>query len=69
MEQKKIIDWLPTLIISLFVGGLGIDRFMMGQTALGVLKLLTLGGLGIWWLIDLIRIACKSNFGNTVQWQ
>jgi hypothetical protein len=50
-------EWLTALIISFFVGVLGIDRFYLGYTGLGVLKLITFGGCGIWALIDLIRIA------------
>ena len=41
-----------TLIISLLGGGLGIDRFYIGDTGLGVAKLLTCGGFGIWSIID-----------------
>ena len=52
-EQK---DFLIALILSILVGAFGIDRFYMGYIGLGVLKLLTLGGCGIWWLIDLILI-------------
>jgi len=44
------------ILLSLFLGGLGIDRFYLGYTGSGILKLLTLGGLGVWALIDLIRI-------------
>lgn len=50
-------DWVVAVVLSLLVGTLGIDRFYLGYTALGVLKLITLGGCGIWALIDLILIA------------
>ena len=56
--QQK--DWLVTLLLSIFVGGLGVDRFYLGYTALGILKLLTAGGCGVWWLIDVILIATGS---------
>ena len=45
------------LILSILLGELGIDRFYLGYVGLGILKLITAGGFGIWWLIDLIMIA------------
>lgn len=52
------------MIISLFVGGLGVDRFMLGDTGLGIAKLLTCGGFDIWWLIDLFTIQNQAKEKN-----
>jgi TM2 domain-containing membrane protein YozV len=53
-------DWLTTLLLCLFVGGLGIHRFYTGHTGIGIVQLLTLGGCGIWTIIDLIMIVTNS---------
>ena len=52
-EQK---EWLVTLLLSFFLGVLGIHRFYTGHTKTGVAQLLTLGGCGIWAFIDFIII-------------
>lgn len=48
------------LFFSIFTGVLGVDRFYLGYTVSGIVKLLTVGGAGIWALIDFIRIAVDS---------
>ncbi|MBK7008634.1 MAG: TM2 domain-containing protein [Saprospiraceae bacterium] len=47
---------LIALILVILVGGLGIHRFYLGYTTIGIIQLLTAGGCGIWALIDLVRI-------------
>ena len=53
-------SFVTALLLSLFLGGLGVDRFYLGYTGLGIAKLLTFGGLGIWALIDFIMIAMRK---------
>ncbi len=56
-EQTSDKDWTTLLILSVLLGGLGVDRFYAGHIGLGVLKLITIGGCGIWALIDIIMVA------------
>ncbi|MDP2923364.1 MAG: TM2 domain-containing protein [Candidatus Omnitrophota bacterium] len=63
VEKPKSQDereWVVALLLSIFLGQLGIDRFYLGHIGLGILKLVTLGGCGLWWLIDLILIAADK---------
>lgn len=78
MDDNKlpIIQTIPfkdpttLLIVSLFIGGLGVDRFMLGQTGLGVAKLLTCGGMGIWTIIDwfmIMGLTRETNYQKFMQ--
>ena len=49
-------EWLPALLLAFFVGCFGVHRFYTGHVGIGVVQLLTLGGCGIWALIDFIMI-------------
>ncbi|MDR2005764.1 MAG: NINE protein [Acidaminococcales bacterium] len=55
---KSAKSWGITLLLCLFLGGIGGHRFYVGKPGTGILQLCTLGGLGIWVLIDLIMILC-----------
>ena len=58
MQSDK--NWLATLLLCLFLGGIGVHRFYVGKVWTGILQLITLGGCGILTLIDLIMIITGS---------
>jgi TM2 domain-containing membrane protein YozV len=58
--QKSDKDFVPTVLLCIFLGGLGVHRFYVGKVGTGLLMLFTLGGFGIWALIDLIMIVTGS---------
>ena len=58
--NKHLFVWLFNFIVGIY----GADRFARGQTALGVMKLLTFGGLGMWYLADLIIALVKAYSGE-----
>jgi TM2 domain-containing membrane protein YozV len=62
-------DPTTMLIISIVAGSLGIDRFMLGETGLGVAKLLTSGGCGIWTIIDWFTVTKRTKEYNFTQLQ
>ena len=58
-----------SLIVSILAGSLGIDRFIIGDTGLGIGKLLTCGGLGIWTIIDWFMIQAATREKNMLKIQ
>ena len=62
-------DWTTLLILSILLGGLGVDHFYTGKIGTGVLKLITAGGCGIWALYDIIMVVTEKfvdSDGNVV---
>ena len=54
--KTSSIDWLALFLLTFFVGVLGVHRFYVGKIGTGVLMLITLGGLGVWFLVDLLLV-------------
>jgi len=69
VQTLQFKDPTTSLIISLIGGTLGIDRFFIGDTGLGVGKLLTCGGLGIWAIIDWFLIMGATREKNMAKLQ
>ncbi len=69
ISSIELKDPSTSLIISILAGSLGIDRFMIGDTGLGIGKLLTCGGIGIWTIIDwfMIKGATKEKNMQKIQ--
>lgn len=57
--MHKPRKWITAFLLSLFLGYLGADRYYIGRYTSAVLKMITLGALGIWWLSDIILIAAE----------
>ena len=62
----RMKDPTISLILSIFVGCFGVDRFYMGDIGLGVFKLITCGGFGLWWLIDLFLVMDSTKEKNAM---
>jgi TM2 domain-containing membrane protein YozV len=71
VEGVPTVNGNHVLLAGVLAGNWGIDRFLLGQTGLGILKLVTCGGCGIWALVDLILIATgnvRDAQGNSLRW-
>lgn len=69
LQSLNLKDPTTILIVSLLAGSLGIDRFMIGDTGLGIGKLLTCGGLGIWAIVDWFLIMGRTKEVNFIRVQ
>lgn len=61
---------LVAILLCFFLGTIGVHRFYAGKTGTGIAMILTLGGVGIWTLIDFIMIICgsfKDSDGNAIK--
>lgn len=60
MSNLSEKGFVPTLLLCFFLGMFGVHRFYAGKIGTGILQLVTLGGLGIWAMIDFVIIACGN---------
>lgn len=69
LQTLDLKDPTTSLIVSILAGSLGIDRFLIGDTGMGIGKLLTCGGLGIWAIVDLFLIMGATREKNFLKLQ
>jgi len=67
LQILQFKDPTMILIVSIFAGQFGIDRFLIGDTGLGIIKLITCGGLGVWTIVDWFLIMGAAKEKNTEQ--
>jgi TM2 domain-containing membrane protein YozV len=58
--RRSEANWWTTFWLSLLLGYFGADRFYLNSSVLGFSKLFTVGGLGLWWLIDLVLLGANQ---------
>ncbi len=69
LQALSFQDPQMVMILSIFLGGLGVDRYMLGDIGMGVLKMLTSGACGVLWIVDIISSqerAREKNFQNII---
>jgi len=64
MAQYSDKSRLVTLLLLIFLGGFGAHRFYAGKMGTALLFIVTFGGLGIWWLIDIVMV-CTGSFTDS----
>lgn len=69
LQTAQFKDPTTSIIVSLLAGSLGIDRFMIGDTGMGIGKLLTCGGFGIWAIVDWFLIMGATREKNMITFQ
>lgn len=70
VQAQQYKDPTLLLVLSILVGQLGVDRFLLDQTGIGVAKLLTCGGLGVWTIVDwflIMGLTRDYNFNKFLQ--
>lgn len=64
LQSADLKDPILFLMASIFLGLLGIDRFLIGDSGIGILKACTFGGFGILWIIDIFLVMKKCKQKN-----
>lgn len=69
-NQNRDERWLACLLLCIFLGPFGVHRFYVGKIGTGIIQLLTFGGCGIWYIIDLVMIVIgnfRDSSGNVIE--